>query len=245
MMISNCFSNFNRMDFFKCNICCVSYDEDIYQPRNPPCGHGICTTCVRALIKDSFFKCPTCRGMHQVKVPEDLQVNFKLMEVISEFKGKCISLAESKVSGAANYNLRNVHSAPIRHWCSSCQMWFCNDCYESHIELLDCYSRSAAKPMIDIQKENINSIDTMLLTSAEEDATDMRNEHLKMIEKHGEEIKKLTQLVQQMKNAKKKLDDSKKELIAANSPYAVTECIKVVIERKESLRTWSELSKVY
>ena len=232
------------MDFFKCNICLVSYDEDIHQPRNPPCGHGICTTCVRALIKDSFYKCPKCRGMHEVKVPEDLQVNFELMEVISAFKGKCISLAESKVSGATNYNLRNVHSAPIRHWCSSCQMWFCDDCYESHIELLDCYTRIAAKPMEDMQKENVNSID-MLLTNAEEDAADTRNEDLKMIEKHDEEIKKLTHLVQQMNNAKKKMEDAKKELIAANTPHAVTECIKVIIERKELLRTWSELSKVY
>ena len=43
---------------------------------------------------------------------------------------------------------------------------------------------------------------------------------------------------------KKKIEDSKKELIPANSPHAVTECIKVITERKESLRTWSELSKV-
>ncbi|CAL4102772.1 unnamed protein product [Meganyctiphanes norvegica] len=239
------------MDFLECKICHVPYDEEGHRPRNAHCGHEICTACAMALIKDSIFECPKCRMKHKVDIADDLPVCFGLVDVIRAFRTTNITMTNttgSKVSGATNEEVCNVHSKAISHWCIKCQMWICKDCLESHTYLIGCSTAISTKAMEGMKAKTIKDIDT-LLNRFEEDTSnvasmiqeqrDRRKELLEKVERHSEEIQKLCNLLEQGSIQKENLIKSKDHLKSANSPQAVSDQIKVVTQRKQSLRSWS------
>ncbi|CAL4078929.1 unnamed protein product, partial [Meganyctiphanes norvegica] len=158
------------MDFLECKVCHVPYDEEDHRPRNAPCGHELCSACIKALIKNRIFECPKCRQKNKVDVPEDLPVCFGLIDVIRAFKTQSISIpreTESRASGASNDESCSVHWKAIRHWCLKCQMWLCQECLESHTTLIGCYTATSAKAMADMKEKHSKNID-MIITLFEE-----------------------------------------------------------------------------
>ncbi|CAL4149346.1 unnamed protein product, partial [Meganyctiphanes norvegica] len=232
------------MDFLECKICHVPYDEEDHRPRHAPCGHEYCSACIKALIKDNIFECPKCRQKNKVCTPDDMPVNFGLIDVIRAFQSKSIPLAKESVlgaPGAANDEVCDVHCKAIAHWCFKCQLWICDECLEDHSTLMGCStdtSTKALKGMKDKQTKDTNS----LLTKFEEDTkyvSTKLEEHTKLAEKHGEEAKKLRNLLEEGKIHKEKLEESKKRLNSTISPLIASERIKVLEQRKHILRSWS------
>ncbi|CAL4074409.1 unnamed protein product [Meganyctiphanes norvegica] len=239
------------MDFLECKVCHVPYDEEDHRPRNSPCGHELCSACIKALIKDSIFECPKCRQKNKVDVPDDMPVCFGLIDVIRAFKNKSIKLAneaESIKSGATNEEVCNVHDKAISHWCSTCQLWICTECLESHSLLLGCSTSIAAKAMESIREEI--SKDTDVLLSVFEDKaksvsskiqvyTDKRKEFLEKAEECGKEVNMLCNLLEQGNLQKENVIESRKLLYKANLPNSVSDRVKDLKQRKQILRNWT------
>ncbi|CAL4122035.1 unnamed protein product [Meganyctiphanes norvegica] len=238
------------MDFLECKICHDPYDEDGHRPRNAPCGHEFCTACVKSLILNSTFVCPRCRKEHKIEVPEDLSVNFGLIDAIREFKTKGHSTKETEsiVSEATINEVCNIHCQAIGHWCCKCQIWLCDDCLETHTALLGCSSTTSEEAIKNMKEKHNKNID-MLLNTFEEDAnyvstkiqehTDKRKVLLEKADKHCEEVKELSHLLEQGKIHQEQLVESKKKCNESNSPHTVIDGIKVMTQRKQSLRAWT------
>ncbi|CAL4094306.1 unnamed protein product, partial [Meganyctiphanes norvegica] len=228
----------------ECKICHVPYNEEEHRPRNALCGHEICTACVKALIKDNILECPTCRQKNTVKVPEDLTINFGLIDVIRAFKTNHISWTkknEPNVSGATNDEICKVHYKAISHWCFKCQDWICTECLEYHSTLVGCTTAISSKAIENIKEKHNKNIDEQL-NVFEENANYLkskRQEHLKLAEKHGAEAEKLNTLLEEGNFHKEKLIESKTHLGSANSPHAVSDRVKVLTQRKQMLHSWS------
>ncbi|CAL4065866.1 unnamed protein product [Meganyctiphanes norvegica] len=222
------------MDFFECKICHVPYDEDDHRPRNALCGHGLCTACIRALIKDSILECPTCRQKNKAETADDLQINFDLIDAMRAFKSKSIHLAketESQVSGASNEELCNIHSKSLGHWCLKCLFFICDDCLEYHSSLTDCATIIATKAMKGIKEKPLKNIDMLLkafeketkyVSSKIKEKTEKRNELLEkadrqkkeLIERADREKKKLLERAEkEEKELLEKAAGQKKELL--------------------------------
>ncbi|CAL4177297.1 unnamed protein product, partial [Meganyctiphanes norvegica] len=228
------------MDFLECKICHVSYDEGDHRPRNPLCGHEICTACLKALIKDNIFECPKCREKNKVEVPEDLTVNFGLIDVIRAFKTKNISLikeTEPQASGATNDEVCKLHQKTIGHRCLKCQMWICGDCLDNHSHLIGCSTISAPDAVSSMKGEHTKSVDR-LLASFEIDAkcvsskinekSNKRKELLDKVKKLSEDEEKLQNLFEQGNIHKEKLEESNNHLKETNSPFELMDRIEML-----------------
>ncbi|CAL4240675.1 unnamed protein product [Meganyctiphanes norvegica] len=239
------------MDWLECKICHVPYDEEEHRPRNAQCGHDICTACVRAIIKDSIFECPKCRQKNKLETADDLLINFGLVDVVRAFKTKNPALTKEigpNISGATNDEVCKVHKKAIRHRCLKCPMWICDDCIDSHSTLMGCSvirSSKAVNIMKDEHTQNVNMLVTMFnddvsfISSKIQEHSDKRKEHMESAKKHGEEEEKLRNLLEQGNIQKELMVESKDQLIATSSPYAVMDRIEVLAQRKQLLRSWS------
>ncbi|CAL4128226.1 unnamed protein product, partial [Meganyctiphanes norvegica] len=188
------------MEFLECRVCHVPYDEGDHRPRHAPCGHGLCSACIGALINDSIYECPTCRQKNKVVTADDLQVNYDLIEVIRGFKTNNVPMpkeTESIVSGAANDEVCNIHFKALGLWCLKCQFLICEDCVEFHSTFAGCSTTIATNVMEDMKGKPLKHID-MLLSNFEENAnyassriqekTDEKNEVLEMAKRQTKEL---------------------------------------------------------
>ncbi|CAL4079112.1 unnamed protein product [Meganyctiphanes norvegica] len=242
------------MDFLECKVCHVQYDEEEHRPRHALCGHEYCSTCIKALIKDSIFECPKCRQKNKVDAPEDMTVSFGLIDVIRAFKTKSIPLdkeMEPKSSGATNDEVCNMHGKSLGHWCLKCQLWLCSECLENHTSLVGC----STKTVDDMKKKNNKDTDVLLssfevntefvsskiqeLNDKRKEISDKRKKLLEISEKYGEEVNMLTSILEQGNLQKEEIIEAKRYLNATDSSTRVIERLKDLTHRKQVLRNWS------
>ncbi|CAL4086068.1 unnamed protein product, partial [Meganyctiphanes norvegica] len=225
------------MDCLKCKICSIPYDEEDRRPRHAPCGHNICTSCVRALVKDSIFECPKCKQRNKNVVPDDLPISSGLIDVIRHFKSmKNPSTKETDLSTsrATNAETCKDHNKVIDYRCMKCNYWICKDCLDSHTTFKGCSIITSAKAMNSMKEQHLKNVD-MLLTIFEEDANHVSTK----IQEHNKEIKKLQDMLEQGNIRKKHLIDSKYQIISANSPSNLSNRIEILTQRQQSMRSWS------
>ncbi|CAL4169252.1 unnamed protein product [Meganyctiphanes norvegica] len=236
------------MDFLECKICHVSYDEEDHQPRNAPCGHGYCTTCLKALINNSIFACPKCRKKHKVNFADDLPIHFDLIDVIQVFKAKDASLTtetESRVSDPTQNDVCNVHFKALGHWCFKCQIWLCDDCLDYHPITLGCSTTISTEAIVSMKEKNITNTD-LLLNNFEEDAnylSSMIQQHTELAKKHEEKANKLRIYLEEGNTHKEKLMENKNDLNEAITPHAFSAKFKLLTQRKQILLSWSVKNK--
>ncbi|CAL4224964.1 unnamed protein product, partial [Meganyctiphanes norvegica] len=239
------------MDFLECKICHVPYDEGDHRPRNSPCGHEICTACLKALIKDSIFECPKCREKNKVDVPEDLPVSFGLIDVIRAFKTKNISSTketEPKTAGATNDEVCKLHKKAIGHRCLKCQLWICDDCVDNHSSLIGCSTISSSNAVDSMKEKHTKSVNMLLvsfvidanyLSSKIHENSNKRKELLNRVKKLAEEEENIQNLLAQGNIHKEKLEECNKHLKETTSPFEIMDRIEMLTQRKQSLRSWS------
>ncbi|CAL4099158.1 unnamed protein product [Meganyctiphanes norvegica] len=239
------------MDFLECKICHVPYDENDHRPRIAPCGHGLCSACVKTGIKYTILECPKCKKKKKNTYVDDIQTNYDLIEVVKAFRSKNISLKrepESKEYGSINDDVCRIHRKAISHWCFNCQIWICVECLEYHSKLVSCSTTNSFKAMKGMKEKHFTDID-MLLSDFEEgtssaksqiqEHTDKRKEFLESAEKHGEEAKKLGNFLRQGTMYKERLEESKQFLNIATTPLAFSDKLKDLTQRKLIFRSWS------
>ncbi|CAL4096309.1 unnamed protein product [Meganyctiphanes norvegica] len=206
------------MEFLECRVCHVPYNEGDHRPRHAPCGHGLCTACIGALIKDGIYECPTCRQKNKVVTADDLQVNYDLIEVIRGFKTKNDPMpkeTESIVSGATNEEVCDIHCKALGLWCLKCQYFICEDCVEFHSSLTGCSTAIATNMMEDMKCKPLENIDILLsnfemnakyASSNIQEETDERNELLERAKRRTKELQETA-----VRQEKELLDKAKRE----------------------------------
>ncbi|CAL4123762.1 unnamed protein product, partial [Meganyctiphanes norvegica] len=233
-----------RMDLPECKICHVPYDESEHRPRHAPCGHGLCTACIRTLIKDNILECPTCRQTNNFNTPDDLPINYDLIDVIRMLQTINIPSEKETIvreSEASNNEVCSVHCEVISHWCQTCQMWICADCLESHSTVIGCSTITSIKALETMKHKQIKDINALVF-AFEEDTQYLSSQlehHIKLAKKHDEEANKFRNLIEEGKIHKENLLESKTLINSANSPNIVTHRMKEVAQRKQILRSWS------
>ncbi|XP_042223120.1 uncharacterized protein LOC121867292 isoform X2 [Homarus americanus] len=133
----------------KCDVCDTSYLTEGHRPRALPCGHSVCTSCIKNLIKGKMVTCPQCRYKVQgVQTAEEIPANFALIHMLEENarasreRGQPSGSHSSSVTGAINRTSSHPkqkecspHSskcleagADIASHCAFCQVWLCMEC---------------------------------------------------------------------------------------------------------------------
>jgi len=68
-----------------CEVCMQPYDLKTIQPKIIPCGHTLCTQCLKGIFQKLKVICPFCRQTFVLKKGiEELPFNFSLREIIEE-----------------------------------------------------------------------------------------------------------------------------------------------------------------
>jgi hypothetical protein len=64
---------------FECPVCFEIFTSDI-KPLVIPCGHTVCTPCLKSLIRNTSLECPVCRVLHNNVILNSLSPNYALIK---------------------------------------------------------------------------------------------------------------------------------------------------------------------
>lgn len=84
----------------ECKVCFNIFDCDKRRPRNLPCGHSYCTSCIAGMIKNSHLSCPNCRTDHTADDVTLFPINYSLEAVVKKIAGKRLSSLKMEPEGA-------------------------------------------------------------------------------------------------------------------------------------------------
>ncbi|CAL4124500.1 unnamed protein product, partial [Meganyctiphanes norvegica] len=68
----------------ECSICFSTFNEATHRPRNLPCGHGYCTSCIETCIQGNNKNCPACGKKYRVNRATDLPICYLLEETMQK-----------------------------------------------------------------------------------------------------------------------------------------------------------------
>jgi len=102
-----------------CNICFEAYAPEKRTPLSLPCGHTVCSSCLKALRN----QCPTCRKGFQ---DSQVQKNYALLEMLEDF-------IKNEEKFAKNEEKCSVHKREIDRFCKTCMKLMCSVCHCQHI----------------------------------------------------------------------------------------------------------------
>ncbi|CAL4204064.1 unnamed protein product, partial [Meganyctiphanes norvegica] len=97
------------MEESECIVCFSQYNEDEHRARCMPCGHTMCSKCLKKTIREVSKMCPKCRQHFTAARLEELPVNFSLEGMIKSSKSlktqlelakPCISIFEESCKKA-------------------------------------------------------------------------------------------------------------------------------------------------
>ena len=74
-------------DILSCKICYYSYNKTDRKPLILTCGHTFCKDTISKLINEkqqNAIECPICKTITPCNVPEDMIVNYELLEMIPD-----------------------------------------------------------------------------------------------------------------------------------------------------------------
>lgn len=117
--------------YLECSICAENYDDDNHVPKQLPCQHTYCTSCLHKLSKSAgHLKCPQCKQVHKEvsdvrKYPKDLT------------RGDLLDYVREKAGSKCD----NCQKAIAEYDCATCATRLCKKCkvkvhskilYQSH-----------------------------------------------------------------------------------------------------------------
>jgi len=105
----------------QCSCCLETFEE----PRNLPCSHTFCTSCLKKLLRlDGNVQCPLDRKIFMVRDVAQLPKNLALADIVDVLKvGGPISPRK------VEFNHCPTHPAEqLKAWCDTCSALVCGDC---------------------------------------------------------------------------------------------------------------------
>lgn len=71
----------------ECPVCISSFDDVLQRPRNLPCGHTFCTSCINGLKQLGHVTCPNCRVVHTVPEVGQFPISYITEDFIRRLRG--------------------------------------------------------------------------------------------------------------------------------------------------------------
>ena len=81
-----------KQNAFDCQVCLDSYNDKENKPMVMVCGHTTCKSCVSEIFKRNILeplKCPICRSIQPYVAPDDVPINYGLMNVLQDRQYQC------------------------------------------------------------------------------------------------------------------------------------------------------------
>ena len=69
-----------------CPVCLTTFDDSLMRPRNLPCGHTFCSSCINGLKEQGSIKCPTCRVSHAVPEAGEFPISYALEGLLTRLR---------------------------------------------------------------------------------------------------------------------------------------------------------------
>lgn len=70
-----------------CPVCMLSFDDTERRPRTMPCGHTLCSPCIKDVTALDSITCPTCRATHAVPRGGQFPVCYAMEDLLRKLKG--------------------------------------------------------------------------------------------------------------------------------------------------------------
>ncbi|XP_063599739.1 uncharacterized protein LOC134776041 isoform X1 [Penaeus indicus] len=70
----------------ECKVCLDAYNDCEKRPRNLPCGHSFCSSCIEDLIRQGMLTCPNCRARHTCSDVTNFPFAYELEELINKMR---------------------------------------------------------------------------------------------------------------------------------------------------------------
>ncbi|XP_045587033.1 E3 ubiquitin-protein ligase TRIM65 [Procambarus clarkii] len=80
----------------ECKVCFTEYDDDLRRPRNLPCGHTFCTSCIADTIANGRLACPNCRKEHYAHCSTEFPISYLAEVLIKSLRAVRISVTTAK-----------------------------------------------------------------------------------------------------------------------------------------------------
>ncbi|XP_063887781.1 uncharacterized protein LOC135115202 isoform X3 [Scylla paramamosain] len=71
----------------ECPVCISAFDDVMQRPRNLPCGHTFCTSCINGLKELGHVTCPNCRLVHVVPDAGQFPISYITEDFIRRLRG--------------------------------------------------------------------------------------------------------------------------------------------------------------
>ncbi|CAL4060385.1 unnamed protein product [Meganyctiphanes norvegica] len=197
------------------------------------CGHTACTICIKNLIQNNTFECPTCRQSFQVNCIDDFTVNFGMIKMI-----KGVTILSGAAVGSANTtdkNMCSIHGILIVKRCQKCQVWICEHCLELHRQEFEC--------IVTTTEEGLKNIKETHMKLAQSKINHFKSSLIKLEEEMNnlvEDEQKYTQLLLDGTSVLDAVVACHNSLANANTIQAVNDHIHTSLQRECYMEMWTK-----
>ncbi|KAK3863767.1 hypothetical protein Pcinc_030489 [Petrolisthes cinctipes] len=172
-----------------CEVCFIQFDEKIHKPRVLPCGHTLCDTCTHDILNRTQIVCPFCRVNHQLTSPEDLPINFILLNLATSLPLNSNNTSRRVISPRSqpvtvrepsiHDGLCEMHGSYKIFQCITCSVWVCRDCTAVNHSPSTC-TLMAAQDALDNMKETKQIQTSNLKLNCTKHLTLLNSYHVKL-----------------------------------------------------------------
>ncbi|XP_074544010.1 nuclear factor 7, ovary-like isoform X2 [Halichoeres trimaculatus] len=221
-------------EMLTCPVC-----QDIFKdPRQLPCGHSVCMSCVEGMIDHSSFipfRCPNCRRYFGEVVT--VQRNYALSGIAEDFR---INRSRKELETRSVYcDFCPEMKTLAKKSCLKCEVSMCEEHLKAHQELQVFTGHPLVKPLSDLQERkcpqhedqvlkyycntskryicNLCALESKQQNQAAEATTILRRQLTEYIDQRFEILKEHIQ--ESNESVKDLLRDQKKEKDPAHSPF--------------------------
>ncbi|CAL4082303.1 unnamed protein product [Meganyctiphanes norvegica] len=226
----------------ECEICFKSFNDKDRKPRNLPCGHVCCSSCLGESISRGSHNCSTCRSPHHASAASDLPVNFYIMKLVDQ-----PPITEKPKESADDFNGGNCpeHKSSYLYFvCRTHNIQICRECtvIEHSPSTCDVISFKAQieQRRSDLLKEL--NVEISLVAESIGHLNEYETSKSNDVKYKSNEIERLLQEIDEDRKASDKAKKAKEESTKENATkkIEITESCSAVREKVRSSQIWIE-----
>ncbi|CAL4163087.1 unnamed protein product [Meganyctiphanes norvegica] len=238
----------------ECEICFKSFNDKDRKPRNLPCGHVCCSSCLSESISRGSHNCSTCRSPHHASAASDLPVNFYIMKLVDQ-----PPITERPKESTDDFNGGNCpeHKSSYLYFvCRTHNIQICRECTVIAHSPSTCDVISFKAQIEQRRSDMLKELNAEISLVAESigHLNDYETSKSNDVKYKGNEIERLLQEIDEDREASDKAKKAKEEstkiqnslksvkgtLENATKKIEITESCSAVKEKVRSVQIWIE-----